>query len=148
MASPDVLKEYEGRVNKAPDILLAELLVLARIWNKDWIRLKTDPEISVITAQLHSHLTIAATGASPESPTSCSWARFSAVCPLLTRAPSRHSPHSHKDSHLHLPRHRFPRWPPSLSWLSAVTSSPTRAPSVGFSLPLRSDHLGKVLGSP
>ena len=65
MASPDILKEYEGRVNKAPDILLAELLVLARIWGKDWFRLRIEPEISVITAQLHSHSTIAATGASP-----------------------------------------------------------------------------------
>ncbi len=34
MASPDVLKEYEGRVNKVPDILLAEV-VLTRTWNRE-----------------------------------------------------------------------------------------------------------------
>ena len=30
----DVLKEYEGRVNNSPDILLAEI-ALTRIWNRD-----------------------------------------------------------------------------------------------------------------
>ncbi len=34
MASPDALKENEGRVNKVPDIFLTEV-VLSRIWNSE-----------------------------------------------------------------------------------------------------------------
>ncbi len=64
MAFPDIWEEYEGRVNKALDIWLAELLVQARIWNKDWFKLRIELEISVITAQLYNNSNIAATGPS------------------------------------------------------------------------------------
>ncbi len=104
MASPDVLKEYAGRVNKLPDILLAEV-VLTRTWNRDGFRLRIEPTIFVITAQLRhrsfpGNLPLMLGGI-------LQLRKIFGGLPvrLLTRAPCRHSHHLHRDSCVYLPRH-------------------------------------------